>query len=356
MPDILAKKYTVVDPQAQAGEIDDMFDDLYRQLTDSVFVGAVSTAVVTDSDGELASLANVATGSALISQGLTTAPIWGDIDLTTTVIGVLPVANGGTNASSWTAGSVIFAGASGTSLAQDNAGLFWNDSTNALGLGTALPLRPLHVHHSSQPIIHLTTDASGQTIGDGLDLFIFSGDGALFYRESAKLSLATNSTYMLTLHPSNAISVFSTIDPGVGVFKVTGEIQVTTPLDELQGGTGTASWTQGDIPYSSAANTIAKLAKDANATRSLTNTGASNAPAWAQVALATGVSGDLPFANLVPASAVSLLAGRGSAAGAGDFQEITLGTGLTMTGTELSAASTSGLTQAQGLARMSLRA
>ena len=49
--------------------------------------------------------------------------------------------------------------------------------------------------------------------------------------------------------------------------------------------------------YGSAANTPARLAKDANATRSLTNTGTSNNPAWAQVALATGVSGTLPVAN-----------------------------------------------------------
>ena len=54
---------------------------------------------------------------------------------------------------------------------------------------------------------------------------------------------------------------------------------------------------QGDLIYGSAANTPARLAKDANATRSLTNTGSSNNPAWAQVALATGVSGTLPVGN-----------------------------------------------------------
>ena len=54
---------------------------------------------------------------------------------------------------------------------------------------------------------------------------------------------------------------------------------------------------QGDIIYGSSANTPARLAKDANATRSLTNTGTSNNPAWAQVALATGVSGTLPVGN-----------------------------------------------------------
>lgn len=58
-----------------------------------------------------------------------------------------------------------------------------------------------------------------------------------------------------------------------------------------------ATSAQGDILYSSAANTIAGLAKDTNATRYLSNTGASNNPAWAQVDLSNGVTGVLPIAN-----------------------------------------------------------
>jgi hypothetical protein len=54
---------------------------------------------------------------------------------------------------------------------------------------------------------------------------------------------------------------------------------------------------QGNILYGSAADTLALLAKDANATRYLANTGASNNPAWAQVNLANGVTGTLPVAN-----------------------------------------------------------
>lgn len=44
-------------------------------------------------------LADVATGNALISGGITTAPSWGKIGLTMHVSGILPIANGGTNAS-----------------------------------------------------------------------------------------------------------------------------------------------------------------------------------------------------------------------------------------------------------------
>lgn len=53
--------------------------------------------------------------------------------------------------------------------------------------------------------------------------------------------------------------------------------------------------------------------------------------------LTTDVTGDLPLSNLAQASAASKLLGRGSASGGGDFEEITLGSGLSMSGTTLSA-------------------
>lgn len=71
-----------------------------------------------------------------------------------------------------------------------------------------------------------------------------------------------------------------------------------TEVDETKGGTGQTTISQGDILYGSASNTLSKLAKDANATRYLANTGTSNNPAWNQVNLANGVTGNLPVTNL----------------------------------------------------------
>jgi hypothetical protein len=60
---------------------------------------AVGDLLYADTTTTLAKLPDVATGNALISGGVGVAPSWGKIGLTTHVSGVLPVANGGTNAS-----------------------------------------------------------------------------------------------------------------------------------------------------------------------------------------------------------------------------------------------------------------
>jgi hypothetical protein len=56
-----------------------------------------------------------------------------------TLAGTLGVANGGTGTTTaFTAGSVVFAGASGV-YSQDNANLFWDNTNDRLGIGTATP-------------------------------------------------------------------------------------------------------------------------------------------------------------------------------------------------------------------------
>ena len=65
---------------------------------------------------------------------------------TITLAGTLGVANGGTGtATAFTAGSVVFAGASGV-YAQDNTNLFFDDTNNRLGIGTASPDAALTVN------------------------------------------------------------------------------------------------------------------------------------------------------------------------------------------------------------------
>jgi hypothetical protein len=68
---------------------------------------AVGDLLYADTTTTLAKLPDVATGNALISGGVITAPAWGKIGLTTHVSGILPIANGGTNGSSTPAAGAV---------------------------------------------------------------------------------------------------------------------------------------------------------------------------------------------------------------------------------------------------------
>lgn len=105
----------------------------------------------------------------------------------------------------------------------------------------------------------------------------------------AALTKVDDTNVTLTLGGTPATSLLRATSLTLGW---TGTLAVT------RGGTGLGSVAQGDLLFGSAANTLSALAKDTNATRYLSNTGATNNPAWAQVNLANGVTGNLPTSNL----------------------------------------------------------
>ena len=86
------------------------------------------------------------------------------------VTGIIPVANGGTGTSTaFTAGSVVFAGASGV-YTQNNSNLFWDNTNSYLGIGTATPLAPI-------TITKVITALSGGTAAYGMYQYVTSNGG-----------------------------------------------------------------------------------------------------------------------------------------------------------------------------------
>lgn len=157
-------------------------------------------------------------------------------------------------------------------------------------------------------------DASTQDI----NVFEFSSTPLRLYWDYASqyLKFEASDTTLQTLRTNiNADSIYSSSYTGAWSGSAIGT---------NYGGTGLTSWTQGDIPYYISGTSLSKLAKNTSATRYLSNTGTNNAPAWSQINLANGVTGDLPFANLTQIAARSVLGVTGNATA--DVAAITAGT------------------------------
>jgi hypothetical protein len=97
---------------------------------------------------------------------------WTDIE--NAMNAALTVGTGGTGTSvAFTPGSIVFAGAGGI-YNQDNAGLFWDDANNRLGIGTSTPVYRLHLSESSagtSPQVHIRQSG----VGDAAMRFALAG-------------------------------------------------------------------------------------------------------------------------------------------------------------------------------------
>ena len=112
---------------------------------------AVGDLLYASGSTTLAKLASVATGNVLLSGGVTTAPSWGQVGLTTHVTGTLPVANGGTGATTFTSKGIIYG--NGASALQVTAAGAW-DATNGTG-------SILSVDSNNTPVWTNTVDGGG---------------------------------------------------------------------------------------------------------------------------------------------------------------------------------------------------
>jgi hypothetical protein len=143
----------------------------------------------------------------------------------------------------------------------------------------------------------------------GSELAINITDGKLFYKDNANAVQVIGWKTVPTTAGGTGLTSYTAGDL---VYYASGtaftKLGIGSAYQALQvnaGGTA-PSWqpsassvltAQGDLLYASAANTLARLAKNTTATRYLANTGTNNDPAWAQVDLSNGVTGTLPTGN-----------------------------------------------------------
>jgi len=101
---------------------------------------ATGDVLVASAPGVLTSLPDTASGNALLSGGVGVVPSYGKVGLTTHVSGTLPVANGGTGAATFTSGAYL-KGAGTSAIASQQVSLLQTFRVLCLLLKVALVLR-----------------------------------------------------------------------------------------------------------------------------------------------------------------------------------------------------------------------
>ena len=234
------------------------------------------TFAIADATTSAKGAASFSSDNFAVSSGAVTIKS-GGVDLTAEVTGTLPVANGGTGATTLTDGGVLLGSGTGAITATavlTNGQLLIGDGTGDPTVGTLTGGTNVTVTNGAGSITIAATDTNTTyTAGDGLDL---------------------SGTEFSTDLKSNGGLVIESTELAVDL----GASSITGTLDESDGGTGLTGYTAGDILYASGTDTLAKLAKG-SADEVLTMNAGATAPEWAAattgditgVTAGTGLSG-----------------------------------------------------------------
>ena len=284
----------------------------------------------------LSRLADVATGSALISGGVTTAPSWGKIGLTTHVSGTLPIANGGTNGTETaTAGAIAYgtgsayaftaAGTSGQVLTSAGAGTpTW--ATPTTGTVTAVSVVSANglagtSSGGATPALTLSTTVTGVVKGNGTALSAATAAtdyvAPSAYASVNGLTMATARLLGRTTASTGAaeeISVAGGLTLSGGTLTGTSGTVTAVSVVSANGLAGSSSG--GATPALTLSTTITGLLKGNGTAISAATSGTDYAPATSGTSILYG-NGSGGFSNVTIGTGVAFSAGTLSATGSG---------------------------------------
>ena len=323
-----------LDVETDSGNIDIDLDSEALTIAGGEGIDTSATGTTVTIAGEEATTSNkgVASFSSdnfAVSSGAVTIKDSG-VDLTAEVTGTLPVANGGTGATSLTDGGVLLGSGTGAITATavlTNGQLLIGDGTGDPTVGTltggtnvtvtngagsiTIAATDTDTTYSAGTLLDLATTTFNVDLSEAAEAAIADGDYVMFLDGGATGTAAkeaigdiatlfsgdglqASSSVMSLDLKSNGGLVIESNEAAVDL----GASSITGTLDESDGGTGLTGYTAGDILYASGTDTLAKLAKG-SADEVLTMNAGATAPEWAAattgditgVTAGTGLSG-----------------------------------------------------------------